>query len=276
MTIYDFDDYKEVLKKFLLEKKANISKRFTFQKMADACVVEKAYLSRVLNNDAHLNQDQLFAACSFLGFSSEQKRFVSLLHARQRSSLKNLQDDLSEQIRATRSRNRKTDSHITAQSMNLDSEAINQYFLDPNAQLVHMFFTTSKYAGDLEAIGRCLGLSMDTLIEILNRLQALKLIELESGKYVVRQRDFHLSAESPLFRAYRLGVRVRAYEKLQNSRSKDNYSFSVIFSSNEETRAKIHAEFLKYLQRVEKWVKDGKEEEVYQMNFDLMNWSAQM
>ena len=117
---------------------------------------------------------------------------------------------------------------------------------------------------------------MDTLIEILNRLQALKLIELESGKYVVRQRDFHLSAESPLFRAYRLGVRVRAYEKLQNSRSKDNYSFSVIFSSNEETRAKIHAEFLKYLQRVEKWVKDGKEEEVYQMNFDLMNWSAQM
>ena len=96
------------------------------------------------------------------------------------------------------------------------------------------------------------------------------------GLRVVRLRNFHLPAESPLYRAYRLGVRVRAYERLQNSRTNDNYSFSVIFSSNEEVRAKIHKEFLKFLQRVEKWVKDGKAEEVYQMNFDLMNWSNQI
>lgn len=171
-----------------------------------------------------------------------------------------------------RNRHLKTDSHISTNLVALDSEALSQYFLDPNAQLAHMFLTT-KYASDLSSICRCLGIGIETLLDLISRLQSLKLVEMKAGKYVVSQKNFHLPADSPMYRAYRLGVRMRALEKLQNSPIKDNYSFSVIFSSDEQTRSRVHAEFLKFLARIERWFKDGKEEEVYQLNFDLMQWS---
>ncbi len=46
--VFEFDDYKSLLRHLLDEKKRNI-KGFALHKLAKACRIQKTYLSRVLN-----------------------------------------------------------------------------------------------------------------------------------------------------------------------------------------------------------------------------------
>ena len=82
---FEFKDYKKLLREALLARKA-ISPRYTFQKMAEACGVQKTYLSRALGDSkVHLGADALHAAGQFLEFSPDQLEFLILLAEEERS-----------------------------------------------------------------------------------------------------------------------------------------------------------------------------------------------
>jgi hypothetical protein len=272
--IFDRDDYKDVLKSVLLERKASLGTRATFQKMAQACRVEKAYLSRVLNGTAHLSSDQLYMACRFLELSPVERRYVGLLHQHQRSALQRHKDELQVEIKALRKTQLRTDGHICARKAAMEgSTELAEYFLDPNAQLIHMFLTTTRYQDDLASIGRCLGLSPDAVAVSLGRLERAGIVALRDGRYRVVETNLHLPPDSPFFRPYRQALRLRSTERLGVTAPEDAYSVSVVFSTTPAVRKQIHEEFLQLLKRVETLLADAPEEEVYQMNFDLFAWS---
>lgn len=273
MNIYESDDYKAILKETLLTKKFQNKSKYTFEKMADACRIEKAYLSRTLNGESHLSQDQLFLACKFLGYPDEERHYLFLLHQYARSGLAAHKKELKGQIESLRKRHKKTESYIKAPLASPNSQQMMGYFLDFNAQLVHMLLTIEKYARNPGLIAKVLHLPESAVFELIGKLEDLQIVEYELAKYRVVKESLHLSSDSPYYKAYRLAARMKSMERLQASVSDQAYSLSVTFSSTETVHERIRKEFMAFLTKVNDLVEESESEDVFQMNFDLFPWT---
>lgn len=87
MDVFNSTDYKYFLREALHEKRRQVNASFTYERMARACGINKTYLSRVLNSEAaHLSEEQLYLAATYLGLDSEQQRVkapIALEHSKQ-------------------------------------------------------------------------------------------------------------------------------------------------------------------------------------------------
>jgi len=177
---FESKDYKSLLRDSLLAAKA-VSPRMTFQRMAKACGIQKTYLSRALGDSkVHLSADSLHAAAHFLGFTADQREFLLLLAEEQRSLNPARRRELAERIEAIRRRYRKSESAIEAtEVVREEAGGIQEYYLDPVLQLVHIFMTIPAYRADRERVRRELGLSKRRFGDACARL--VKLGVLESG-----------------------------------------------------------------------------------------------
>lgn len=271
--IYEQTSYKDVIKSSLLERRESLGRAYTFQSLAKACRIQKTYLSRVFNGDAHLNEDQVFLACDFLGFSEDEREYALLLQRLERSVVRGNQAHITDRINILKKKYLSTESHLKADKVPVVQDA-NTYYLDPNMQLVHMFLTVNRFARDMTRMRQILGMKDEDLGKAITGLTKLGMIRYQDGRYVVQKDTIHLSKESPVYKTYRTMLKLRALSRMDSLSSNDTYNFSVIFTANEEVRRKIHGRFLEFLKSVEEDVKNAPAEEVYYMAFDLFNWSA--
>ncbi len=273
MSIYQQTKYREVVRAALLQLKEQAPDRYTFQDMARACKMQKTYLSRVLGGKAELSEDQLYLVCEYLHFDEDQRAYVKLLHALERTSVVKRRKELATQVAATQEKHRRTDAHIAARALVAEPIDTAAYHLDPNMILVHVFLTVPRFAAAPAAIAAELGLPAARFAAILAQLERLGLIEPASAGYRVKVEMLHLAAGSPLYKAYSVLQRAKASEQLQKLPPGRDYAFTVAFSANEAVRVAIKDRFLKLLAEVQPLVLRAKAEHVYQMSFDLFPWS---
>jgi len=271
--VFEFDDYKSLLRYLLDERKRNI-KGFALHKLARACRIQKTYLSRVLNSTADLSEDQMYLASRELEMAKDEIEYLSLLHQRDRSGVKSRVDLLSKEIKQLRKNNKKSEKHIKVQPLKSNLiENTSIYYLDMNFQLVHILLTIERFVNNPSLITKILSIKKEKLQFYLDTLIELSLIEYHDGEYTVIKDSLHLSKDSPIFHTYRRLTRDHSLNKLEHLDGDDQYSFSVSFSTSPEVKNKIHQEFLEFLKKTKSWVDEGVESEVYQMNFDLFKWS---
>ncbi len=227
----------------------------------------------MLNTDGvHLNEDQLYRIAVDLGLAKEERRFVQLLLERDRSNFAPRRTELTEDLEVMARRHQRSEAHLTADPVR-DAAEMAAYFVDPDVTLVHIFLAVDRYRGDLRAVAVQLGLSAAALEAILTTLERFGMIALVDGRYELRRAHTHLPVDSPLFKAYRAMQRLRAMERYQRLPPERTYNFSVVFTATEAVRQAIKVEFLQLLEKVEQQVNGSPDEEVYQMSFDLFDWS---
>lgn len=262
------EDYKEILKAELENKKRRFGQRFTYQAMAKTCKVQKTYLSRVFNSDAHLNSDQLYLACDYLGLDEEGRRYLQVLHELQRSSLPSKQAALKRQLEDIRRRNTNSEGYLSAKFVTNRLTDHTRYYTDPDILLVHMHLTIPHFQTNYRELIQKLRISDIQLTSILTYLENLEIIEFQDGKYHVLQDHLQLRQDADIMRASAKLLRLKGMQKYDD----EAYQFSVVISANEQTRAQIKKKFLEFLRDVEELVKVSPSEEVYQMSFDLLKW----
>ncbi len=276
MDIFSLTDYRAVLKESLLSRKEHFPKAYTFQKMAEACRVQKTYLSTVLSGSGHLNADQVYLASEFLEFTPLQTEYTALLLEYERSVVPKRKRELLAQISDCRRRADKSEAHLDSEVVRSDDGigAYGEYYLDPLFLLAHMYLTIDTFASDVSLLARKLGISQNALSRMLGVLSRLGIIELHEGGYRVLKEVIHLPEDSFIFPIHRKLIRMKTLERLnQKDEQPDSaYTFSATFSGDEATRTKLHAGFLKYLKLVQQLVKKAPGREVYQLNFDLFPW----
>lgn len=274
MSVFEQLTYKDILKRALLEKKSRHgAKGFTFQKMAEHCRVQKTYLSKVLSRDGHLTSDQLFLACEYLGLNKEETEFTALLYEHERSQIERRKEGLANQIRTTRRAHHKTESHIKGESITVTSEAMAIYHLDPYLPIVHIFLTVDKFGKNPNEIANALDISKQKLADLIKKLEGLRIIQFKDGRYRSIVDNIHLKPDSPIFPAYRNLMRLKSLQQIEKLGTDQSYNFSVVFSTTPDVKDKIQKEFLELLSKSQKWIGNANETAVYQMNFDLFNWS---
>jgi len=273
VDIYNYSDYKTFLREALREKKQQVSASFTYDRMAKACGIQKTYLSRVLNSDdSHLSEDQLYLAASYLGISREEHHYLDLLRAYQKSQSAKYRASLEKEIELLRQANDRTDSHLKAEKIPVLGD-YSPYYLDPNVMLVHIFLAVERFRKNLKLLARQLDLSEEYFSEILTKLEQMKLITLSDAGYVLLKDSTHLPIDSPLYGPYRFMQRIKSLEKIQRLPKGRTYNFTAVFSADEQVRKKIQTKFLEMLEYIEKIATNAPDQEVYQINFDLFDWS---
>ena len=272
-TIYKSDDYRQSLKHSLIQQKQRLGRALSFQKMADHCRVQKTYLSKILNHGGNLTQDQLYLACDYLALKEAETEFLLTLHEIDGTYLPARQKKLKEKLEKMRAQYLKTEAHIDSRTTEVPAQDLQLFYLDPLMQVIHVMLTIEKYAKEPRTIGKAMGLSEAVVTEKIKTLERIKFIQSVSGGYKVINNDLHLSADSEIFNAYRKLLRIAALNRLDQIDPKKSYSLSVILSSTPEVRAEIQVQFLNFLNKVKKLVSAGEEREVYQLNFDLFDWT---
>jgi hypothetical protein len=280
MLIFEFTDYKSAIKDLVLARKQS-NPSLTFERLATACGMQKTYLSRALNrDDVHFSSDQLFLACEFLKLREEERTFLELLHRHSRTSVARLRQDLERKISEMRKNHVRTETYVTVESV-LTSKTqsfINEYYLDPNMQLIHLFLTIERYAKSPELIQKQLGLDSQRFSHLLAKLVDFGLIAEETRRsghrYRVMNSSLHLPVDSPINRPYQALMRLQSSARASAASPDQSYSYSVFFSTDPETRKEIQIKFMEWLESIRKQVQRSEPSDVYQLCFDLVDWST--
>lgn len=83
----------------------------------------------------------------------------------------------------------------------------------------------------------------------------------------------HLPKESYLFEAQRKLFLYRCLEHQDRTRSESDYNFGVTFTASPEVKEEIRKKFAEFLSSIQPLVEESDPEHVYQLNFDIFNWS---
>ncbi len=275
METFSKISYKSILKYAVEDKKAAVgSGSVSFQGLASACGIQKTYLSRVLNGDAHLSSDQIFLALGYLGLSREESDYVMLLHQWERSSVPARRDSMENELRKMRAANTKTEKHLKADISLHDKVESASYYLNVNAQLVHMFLTIPGFAEAPSTIAKALAISDSAIADILRLLSQLGIITYKGGRIIVLRDALHMPKDAPLSAPYRTMMRLKALENIQNQSTSDPYGYSLFFSADDEASAAIQGLFFDFLKKAEKIIRPAKCKKVFQMKFDLLDWTC--
>jgi len=272
MEIYDFDDYKVALRQLLEMRRAQYGGRFTFEKMAQACGIQKTYLSRVLNGKSHLNADQLFTCCRFLKLKDLEVEFLMLVRDRQTCENYHRKTTLEHKIARIISYRLKSESVLdTKDALSLNVAA--EYYLNFNLHLVHLFLTVPRFTSDLDQICFALGISQDELNDYISKLLAWGLVREVRGKIIAGEVSRHLSEESPVFNTFAILQRIKTIERMSKGKTKEDYYFSALISADPEFQIGLRKKILSLLEDAQKDAGRSKTEDVFQLNIDLFKWS---
>ena len=245
MSIFHYQTYKAAISGVLDEQKRS-GRNVTLSALAMACRVQKPYLSRGLNHDGHLNSDQLYLASEYLGLNEKENKYLSLLHEMDRSELPVRKNHFQKQADRLKSKAIQTENYLSAETLDFRSPELNQYHLNPLLQLVHFFLTVPRFSQNQKALEEKLNLSREELQALLNDLVKMRLIEMKDKKWRVLRDSIHLSRDAPIYHAYRVLQRVAVLQKLQQSKNKNDYSFSVVFTATPKTRRLVQEKFMDF------------------------------
>ena len=275
MNIYEYEEYKQCLRSLMASRQQQFGARFTFEKMALACGIQKTYLSKVLNSSTHLNPDQLYSACEYLKLSTIETEFILLLRDSEIAINPKRASLLKTKITKIRNENMKTESVIQVAQVGSVERNKWEYYTDVDLQLVHMFMTIPAYSKDPNQICPKIGIDSNRLQSILLKLQNWQIVQFSDGIYHVNDPKLHLPEDSPVFLAFGILNRIKTIEKIRLTKAdkSDDYFFSVMFSASKRLQGKFKKKLLDLLKELQGEVIESKSEEIYQLNIDFFKWS---
>lgn len=272
MNIFLESNYHVILKKIVEERK-RIDPKFNFQAIAEATRIPKSYLSKVAHEKAHFSADQLFLVGEHLGLNEKQLRYMQLLLELARSGVKKRREQLEKEIQALRDRALDSREHLQAKPESLGEDGLRDYYLDPLNQLVHICLSIPRYQTDATKLAADLGIPVAELRGVIERLEALGVIEHVNGRYKSLLKGIHLPKTSPVFKPWRNQLKLLCLDRLSRRPEKSDYSFSVCFSATDKVRDRIKGDFLELLKKAEAEVGGARQEGAYQMSFELFAWT---
>lgn len=270
MNIYSENDYRKILRALVDERK-KVDASVNFQTMAEFCGCPKSYLSKVLAGKANLNNDQIFLACDYLTLKDKDRSYLALLLEKERTEIPSRKKILENEIVSLRNMALESKEHISANVQN--SDVLDVYYYEPLNQIVHICLSVEKFRRHPIRIAPALRTSPSKVIRAIDTLEELGLITREGDAIVVHEKHIHLARTAKVYQTWRNELKLAALTHLNNSSEENDYSFSVVFSGDAAAREKIRRRFLEFLKESEEIVKNAPPESVYQMSFDLFEWT---
>jgi hypothetical protein len=273
-SVYSHTNYIELIKSLMDAHREQFGRAYSFARLAEKIKVQRTHLSAVINGKGNLNADQLFLASNYFNLKGEEEQFLELLYQHNTSSCKERIARLALQLKKIRSEKLSAENFVDAkQSLNVVTPEMQNFFLNIDCQLVHMFLNIDRYRKNVGEIRRTLGMSESAFNKAIGDLKSAGLIKIESDKVAILQEDFHLNQESPILPYFKILMRQKAIGLIQREPTEKQFGFSVLFASDKESRDEIHRGMLNLIKSCRKVTDKSIPTEVFQINMDLLQWS---
>jgi DNA-binding MarR family transcriptional regulator/plasmid maintenance system antidote protein VapI len=270
--MFKLNDYKEILSARIAENRAI---RGYQKKLAAAAGCHTSFISQVLNSHIHLTPDHGANLAKFFGFGSlETDYFISLVNlARSGSSayralLKRKIKELRQKHQTISDRLAKSaDSSDSSDSTDSDEsgEGMQFYYSSWHVMAIHVLCSL-----DLSpfVIAERLSLPPEFVSRTLNQLETFGYVLKHKNRYRVRERDLHLTAQSPLLWLHHSNWRNYAISKLPINTDTSSH-YSALFAISVQDYEDLRESLVDFIEGAKARIVSSKEEQVYCMNLDL-------
>lgn len=265
----EFEDYRNKLKTSLLDMKQRLGKPYNFQGLANACRIQKTYLSNVIKMKAHLSTDQIFHACVFLQFNEQKTQYLFDLSEWNKSVSQERKRQLETSI-LSYLKYEKSIKSVISKSTEIEN---NWYSLNVNAQLIRIFLTIEKYQRQPEKICQLLHMEEVEFSQTLAKLLSMGLIQKDQSRLVGANIHSNLDRNSGLFQAFIRARQAKVNEFTERDPSKTEVNFSVVISGSIKTYQTLNKRIRELIKTTEEEITGDKEEEVFMLNISSLKIS---
>jgi uncharacterized protein (TIGR02147 family) len=255
-NVFGYKDYKLYLRDQLTER--GKTERGPKARLAEFIPCSLAYLSQVLNGEAHLNSEQADGCNRFFGHGKiESLYFLNLLHYA-RAGTQHLRQLYLDELNEIGNEQNLIKNRL-ALKKTLSSENQSVFYSSWDYLATQIIVSIPQFQ-EKRAISEALGISLERVAEILDFLQSLGLVTHRKAKYEMAESGIHLGAGSPFLIQHLTNWRVQALRSLDQMKP-DDIHYSSVVSCNSNDIPKIREVLLSAIQQIRQIVKESKNEE---------------
>ncbi|MBN8555039.1 MAG: TIGR02147 family protein [Deltaproteobacteria bacterium] len=266
MNIFEFDSYKEFLKKVIADNK---DKRAFQKQLALAASCQPSYLSQALNSKVNITSDHAYGLAKFLKFTEDEMNFFLLLVNLERASqlafkkfiLEKMERERKKYFRLTNKI--KEDTHPDALK-----EFANIYYSSWHYLAVHIL-CTFPLIKDERDIAEKLNLKRETVMHALTQMKSQGLVEFKSGKWSATRKNIHISDNHPMISRHHFNWRFRAANQTYPV-TEDEIQYTGVYSLSKKDLKKIKTMLNEAITSARKTALESSEEELINFNIDLI------
>jgi len=263
MTVFDFKNYKNYLKK-ILDTKGTL--RGSRSKLAKTLGCQTGFISQVLNGNTHFSLEHCAGISKYLGHDEEEKHFFMLLCQLEKAGSTDLKEYYQSQIQKIQNERKEIKNRIKVTQELCEVDYIT-YYSQWYYAAIHVLVSITKFQTK-ESISKRLNINLETTSQALKFLTEKGIIIDNFGKYNISQLRIHLDRKSPLINKHHTNWKIEALKSLEKSNPQDMHYSSVIALSKKDAE-KIKEVMLKSLEDIEIILRPSPEEEIYGVSMDF-------
>lgn len=255
-SLFDYQNYKDYLRDALETRSEK--KRGERSRLAAFVGCHTAYVSQVLNGDAHFGLEQGEQINRFLGHSRDQSLYFLLLIQFTRAGTQTLKKIFEEQLRDLKEKQFVLKDRLEFKRT-LSREDQATFYSSWHFGAVHVLVSVPGCHTE-RGISDYLALPVVRVNEILQFLVSVGLVNHKAGHYEIGTTHIHLEHDSPMISKHHVNWRLQAIQSLDRQNPKDLHYSSVITASREDAD-RIRGALVQAIEEVRAIVKPSKDEE---------------
>lgn len=268
LNIYDFEDYREFLKNFiLLQPKKG---RGLIREWSAAIGVHPTLMSHVLQGKKELSFEAADVLATRLQLTEKECDYFFLLVSYAKAGSASLNARFRSKIAAAQRKSLLVSEHLDVKSKITEStQAV--FYSNWIYTAVRNLVAIARF-NNPEAVSIQLGVSRQSVEDALKFLISKGLCSVESGHFVVGPARTHVAESSPFVKTHHQNWRVKAMERMTADNPSDLF-FTFPFSASKEDVLRIRKELPIWLKKISDIVTPSESENVRCLNVDFFDYS---
>lgn len=263
-SAFDFKDYKLYLQ-WIESQRPHKGRGFRAE-MARSANCQTAYVSQVLNGQAHFSLEQGHAINKMLLHNKEEAQFFLTLIEYARAGTRDLKTYFLELIEEQVQKYLNLKKRFKIKEV-LTEEDQSIYFSEWTYAAIHMAITIPQLQ-KAKTISEFLQISERKTLKVLNFLLSKGLIQETKEGYKLGTIRMHIGSDAAMINKHHTNWRMQALKALENENENELHYSSVVSLSYEDV-LKIKSSLVKEIDSFNGTVKDSKEETIYCLTLDF-------
>lgn len=210
MNIYQFKDYKQILKFYI---DLNSTLRGYKSRLSEACHISNSYLSQVLNSHVDLTLDQVFHLTLFWNMSDEEQEFTLTLFNENKSATSALKKHWEKKLFRLRKLNKDLARTIKKGTVSEPPSDPLGYYSSWLVPTIHIITSIKEYQ-TVEKIAEYLKFSAQVVGNIIQQLVKMNYLSYHQGRYQIREVNIHTLNEEASSIVNHKNWRMKTIQKL--------------------------------------------------------------
>lgn len=263
--IFDYKDYKAYLRAVISSRpKGGRGVRLALSR-AISCPV--SHISQVLSGRSHLSMEQAEGINTFLGHTHEEANFFFLLLQLARAGSTQLRQRLELQIQKILEKRLVLRERLGIKAgLSLENQAT--FYSSWLYGTVHVMLSIKEFQTK-DAISQYLGLSMQSVGEILDFLCATGLAKQNGGRFDIGTERIHLGTDSPMISKFHTNWRIQAIRSLEKEFLAQDLHYSSAITVSEADAMRIKNLIVKTIEEIKATIRQTEPTGAYCFSTDF-------